>query len=103
MVSVSQIERGAAAFVDRHMVPVMPKAKGIAFAAFAPLVIKAKVSEYAPLVQSIGLMGENQTVDLESIYGAFKEKAQGKWPLEVLGFKVSESDLDNLYRCIKEA
>ena len=102
MVSVSQIERGAAAFVDRHMVPVMPKAKGIAFGAFAPLVIKAKVKEYAPLVQSIGLMDEDGNVDLDAAYTAFKGKAQGQWPIELLGFKVSESDLDKLYQTIKE-
>lgn len=102
MESIQQVERGVALFIDREMVPVMPKAKGIAFAAFAPMVVKAKIKEYAPLVQTMGLLdGENINVD--EVYRAFKEKAHGKWPIEVLGFKFSEEDLDKLYRTIKEA
>ena len=102
MKTIQEIERGVALFIDREMVPIMPKAKGIAFAAFAPMVVKAKIKEYAPLVQTMGLLdGENINVD--EVYRAFKEKAQGKWPIEVLGFKFSEEDLDKLYRTIKEA
>lgn len=89
-------------FVDREMVPALPKAKGIAFAAFAPFLIKAKVQEFTPLVQTMGLLdGEN--VDIDTIYTALKSKAQGKWPLELLGFNAKEEDLDKLYRYIKEA
>ena len=102
MTNIQQIERGVALFIDREMAPMMPKAKGIAFAAFAPMVVKAKVKEYAPLVQTMGLMN-GEDIDLEEGYRAFKEKAQGKWPIEVLGFKFAEEDLDKLYRTIKEA
>ena len=102
MESIQQIERGVALFIDRDMVPVMPKAKGIAFAAFAPMVVKAKVKEFLPLVESMGL-AEGDQVNTDQIYSAFKEKAQGKWPVELLGFKFSEDDLDKLYRTIKEA
>lgn len=102
MVTIQQIERGAAVFVDREMVPALPKAKGIAFAAFAPFVIKAKMQEYTPLVKSMGLT-DGETVDLDSLYSAFKTKAQGKWPLELMGFTAREDDLDKLYRYIKEA
>ena len=102
MATIQQIERGTAVFVDREMVPALPKAKGIAFGAFAPFVIKAKIQEYAPLVQSMGLLN-GETVDLDSLYTAFKSKAQGQWPLEFLGFKAKEEDLDKLYRYIKEA
>ena len=102
MVSIQQIERGVCAFVDRHMVPVMPKTKGIAFAAFAPLVIKAKIKEYAPFVTSLGLMS-GEEIDLDAAYSAFKDKAAGKWPIEFLGFRGTEEDLDKLYRCIKES
>lgn len=101
MESIQQIERGVSAFVDRHMVPIMPKAKGIAFAAFAPLVIRAKIKEYAPLVESMGLMS-GEEIDLDAAYSAFKAKAAGQWPIEFLGFRATEEDLDKLYRLIKE-
>ena len=54
------------------------------------------------MAQSMGLMqGENVDVDL--LYRTFKEKAQGKWPIDLLRFKFPEGDLDKLYRTIKEA
>lgn len=102
METIQQVERGVAAFIDKDMAPLMPKAKGIAFAAFAPMVIKTKIKEYAPLAQSLGLMQE-ENVDVDMLYRAFKEKAQGKWPIDLLGFKFAEADLDKLYRTIKEA
>lgn len=102
MESIQQVERGVAAFIDKDMAPLMPKAKGIAFAAFAPMVVKGKIKEFTPMAQSMGLMqGENVDVDL--LYRTFKEKAQGKWPIDLLGFKFTEGDLDKLYRTIKEA
>lgn len=102
MKTIQEIERGVALFIDREMVPIMPKAKGIAFAAFAPMVVKAKIKEYAPLVQTMGLL-DGESIDVDAVYGAFKGKAQGKWPLEVFGFKFAETDLDKLYQTIKEA
>jgi hypothetical protein len=102
METIQQVERGAAAFVDKVMAPLMPKAKGIAFAALAPMVIKAKIKEYAPMAQSLGIL-EEEHVDIDLLYQAFKEKAQGKWPIDLMGFKFAEEDLDKLYRTIKEA
>ena len=102
METIQQVERGVAAFIDKNMAPLMPKAKGIAFAAFAPMVIKTKIKEYAPLAQSLGLMQE-ENVDVDMLYRTFKEKAQGKWPIDLMGCKFAEEDLDKLYRTIKEA
>lgn len=102
MESIQQVERGLAAFIDKDMAPLMPKAKGIAFAAFAPMVVKGKIKEFTPMAQSMGLM-QDENVDVDLLYKAFKEKAQGKWPIDLLGFKFTEEDLDKLYRTIKEA
>lgn len=45
MVTIDQFKRGVANYIDREVVPVMPKWKGILFAAGAPLVIEAKMRE----------------------------------------------------------
>lgn len=104
MESMEKIERALARFIDKEMYPVMPKVQGIAFAAFAPLVIQNKKQEllHSPLVQAMGVVdGEN--VDVDKLYAAFKGKAQGQWPMDAFGFKVTEADFDKLYRYIKEA
>ena len=97
MVHINRVMENIAAFVDDDLVPKMPKLEGIAFAAMAPFVIRAKVPGLLKLAQGTELVdGEN--VDVERIYREFKAKAQGKWPVEAVGFKFSEDDLDHLYR-----
>lgn len=104
MVTIDQFKRGVANFIDREVVPVMPKWKGILFAAGAPLVIESKAKELpeSPIVKAMGVL-EGDQVDVDKIYSALKTKAQGKWPVEIFNLKMSESDLDKLYEYIKEA
>ena len=105
MVSIEQVKRGFANFVDREIVPVLPGWKGILFAAGAPLVIEKKARELPehPLVQAMGVVDENGMVDIDKVYSAIKDKAVGRWPVEIAGLKASEADLDKLYTYIKEA
>lgn len=42
-------------------------------------------------------------VDVDKVYSAIKEKASGKWPVEISNFKMNEADFDKLYQYIKEA
>lgn len=104
MESMEQVKRGIAAFIDREIVPVMPKWKGILFAAGAPLVIEQKVKELPenPIAQALGVF-DGDMVDVDKVYSAIKEKASGKWPVEISNFKMNEADLDKLYQYIKEA
>ena len=53
-------------------------------------------------------VGEGMTficfdVDIDKVYSAIKDKAVGRWPVEIAGLKASEADLDKLYTYIKEA
>lgn len=103
MENIERIKKGIAAFIDKEMFPVMPKTRGILFSAFAPVYIETKSKEILqnPTIKEMGFV-ENDGVDVDKVYRLIKEKASGHWPLEVAGFKFSESDFDKLYRYIKE-
>lgn len=97
MVHMNRVMENAAVFVDNELVPKMPKLEGIAFAAMAPFVIKSKVPGLLKMAHGTELVdGEN--VDIDRLYQEFKAKAQGKWPVQLLGFTFREDDLDTLYR-----
>ena len=97
MVNINRITENAIVFVDKELVPQMPKLEGIAFAAMTPFVIKSKLPGLLKLANGTELMdGEN--IDVDALYREFKSKAQGKWPIEALGFIFREDDLDKLYR-----
>ena len=97
MVHISRVMENTATFVDNELVPKMPKLEGIAFAAMAPFVIKAKIPGLLKLANGTELVdGEN--IDLDRLYHEFKAKAQNKWPIQMLGFTFREDDLDSLYR-----
>lgn len=49
------------------------------------------------------MIDENGMVDIDKVYSAIKDKAVGRWPVEIAGLKASEADLDKLYTYIKEA
>lgn len=97
MVHISRVMENTAAFVDSELVPKMPKLEGIAFAAMAPFVIKSKIPGLLKLANGTELV-EGENIDLDRLYHEFKAKAQGKWPVQMLGFTFREDDLDTLYR-----
>jgi hypothetical protein len=97
MVNINRLTENIAAYIDEDMVPKMPKLEGIALAAMAPFVIRAKLPAILKIADGTEIVsGEN--VDVERFYREFKTKAQGKWPIELVGFKFHEDDLDKLYR-----
>lgn len=99
MVNIQRIEQNIAAFVDEDLAPKMPKLEGIAFSAFAPMYIRAKLPKLLALADGTGLV-DGDNVDVERIFQEFKAKAAGKWPIEMAGFRFYEDDLDKLYRYI---
>ena len=97
MVNINRVMENVAAFVDTELAPKMPKLEGIAFAAMAPIVVKAKLPGLLKLANGTELVdGEN--IDIDTLYHEFKAKAAGKWPIEAFGFIFREDDLDKLYR-----
>ena len=99
MVNIQRIEQQICAFVDEDLVPKMPKLEGIAFAAFAPMYIRAKLQGIAKPAREMGLM-EGDNVHVDKAFAEFRAKAQGKWPIELMGFTFYEADLDKLYHFI---
>jgi hypothetical protein len=93
---MQRVEQNLLAYVNEDLVPKMPKVEGIAFAAFAPFVIRAKLPAYMRMVQGTELFdGENVNVD--KVYQQIKAASAGKWPIEMAGFVFSENDLDKVY------
>lgn len=99
MVHINRVTENIMAFIDDDLVPKMPKLEGVAFAAMAPFVVRAKVTGMLKMANGTELVdGEN--VNVEAMYREFKAKSQGKWPMELFGFTFREDDLDKLYRYI---
>ena len=104
MVGYEQIRKGLVAYINKEIVPITPKAVGIGIAAFAPMIAEAKLKEIMsqPLLAGTGIIDGN-SVDIDTVMRLLKPAAEGKWPVELFGFTFNESDLDKLYRYIKEA
>lgn len=104
MESIDQVKRGIANFIDGEVAPIMPRWKGVLLSAGAALMIEGKSNEILknPMVQMMGVVNGDM-VDVDKLYSTIKMKAQGKWPIELSGLKMSETDLDKLYQYIKGA
>lgn len=102
MVGVEQIRKGAMKYVVMELVPQMSAVKGVIFEAFAPDIIDVNIKKYMATLDGTNLVSGN-TVNVEEMYRRLKLTAAPKWPMELAGFKFSESDLDRVYQYIREA
>lgn len=103
MENIEQVKRGICNYIDAEVVPIVGGWKGVALGVGAALVVENKSDELVknPFVQMMGVIDGNQ-IDVDKLYTKIKLKAQGKWPMDIAGFKASESDLDKLYQFIKK-
>lgn len=108
MVTLKQVESGVLNFVRRDVAPVMPGWQGVLFSSLAQLNMSAwlKAGAAHPLIAASGA-AQGDNVDIDKLYSLLKENAAGKWPIsyenKMFNLSFSETDLDKLYRCIKEA
>lgn len=114
MVSFVQIKRGITNFVDREIIPNLSGAEKVIVGTGAG-VIAAKLPDilknYAdhPILSAMGIIDFQQgMVDIETLYAAAKpyigtEPISVKIPMVGVTLKMTQSEIDNLYRCIKEA
>ena len=103
MIGLEQIRRGAMTYVTRELTPLMPAVKGALVEAFAPAVIDANLRRYIEKewLEGTGFV-EGNTVNVDELYRLFKLSASAKWPMEIMGFKFNEADLDRLVNYIRE-
>jgi hypothetical protein len=103
MVSLEQVRRGAVTYVSKELAPLMPTWQGVLVEALAPTVIEAKLKGAlnGSLLAGTGFV-DGATVNVDEVYKLVKNTAMGRWPMEVAGFKLTEADLDKLYRYIRE-
>lgn len=104
MVGYDQIKRGIVQYINRDLAPLAPKALGIGLAAFGPVVVESKMKQFFSTSIFAGTpLVDGNVVDIDEVMRLLKPAAEGKWPIEMFGFTFSESDLDKIYRYIKEA
>lgn len=103
MVSLEQVRRGIVTYVTKELAPLMPTWQGVLVEALAPKVIEAKLKELidGKLLAGTGIV-DGATINVDELYKLVKGTASGRWPFEVAGFKITEPDLDKLYRYIRE-
>jgi hypothetical protein len=100
---MEQIRRGAVMYVTKELAPLMPTWQGVLVEALAPAVIEAKLRAAlnGKLLDGTGFV-DGATVNVDEVYKLVKNTSMGRWPMEVAGFKLTEADLDKLYRYIRE-
>lgn len=103
MVGLEQIRRGILSYITRELTPLLPTWQGVLIEALAPAVLDAKTKEIlnGKLLTGSGLV-DGATVNVDEIYRTVKVSSQGRWPMEIAGFRFAEADLDKLYRYVKE-
>jgi hypothetical protein len=103
MVGLEQVRRGILTYINRELAPLLPTWQGVLIEALAPTVLDAKTKEIlnGKLLTGTGLV-EGSAINVDEIYRSLKVSAQGRWPMEIAGFRFSDSDLDKLYRYVKE-
>lgn len=103
MVSYEKVKNGISVYIMQEIAPLLPAGKGILVQAFAPVVIEANLKRYmgSEWIMGTGLV-DGAMVNIDEIYKLLKTAAVGRWPVEFLGFEFNETDLDKLFRFIKE-
>ena len=104
MVAYEQIRKGVVTYVQKELAPLTPKAMSFALVAFAPMVVEAKMKQFfdsgvfdgTPLI-------DGKSIDIDEAVRLYKNASEGGWPIELFGFTLKESDIDKVYRYIKEA
>lgn len=115
MVSIDKIERGAAAFLDRELIPHMPldSGKRVLVGVGASLLLKGYIQKLHTakdneIVAGAGLFDEFGNVDVDKIRAALMERMpdegmQFDLQIPLLGpvsLKFGRADVDTLYRYI---
>lgn len=113
MVSIDNVERGIAKYIDRHILPNLPQtgAKGFGIGVAASLLVKRGgnlLREYAkqPILQQMGIITADGAVDLDVIREAAADRMppQGVTVDLPLGItiRVNAADVDAIYNAIRE-
>lgn len=104
MVHVEKVKRGLLMYIENHIAPLMSGGKGVLLMAFAPAILEANIKKYlaSEWLEGTDLVnGDN--VNIDEIYRLVKASAANRYPMELFNFRFTESDLDTMYRMIKEA
>lgn len=107
MIPMETVKTGLAAFVDREIVPGLSGWDKVIVAGGLAVIIKRLpdlISKY-PMLSALGV--SETEVDIDTLYEAAIPYVNEKMPLKIPGvgitLKIGRSELDTLYKYIKEA
>ena len=109
MATITQIQNGIARFIDEDIVPMLPGWRRFAVGAAAGLILARAGGIFNDLknnefVKMLGVIREDDTVDLDSLYQeAKKQIAKAPLTMDLPGIgaiTLKDSDIDKLYRMI---
>lgn len=101
--AVGHVPQIAAEYFDNVLIPAASKDGGIrAFMVgfLGGVVVKnagPMVEQYLPMSKAIGIVDENNLLDLDLVYEQ-ATKALQRGPVIVSGYKVDQSDFDSIYQ-----
>lgn len=112
MVTMDRVKRGAAKYIDTEFVNKLTGWQKWVFGAGSALLIEnmeAAVGRFQgnEVVKLLGIMGENNTIDVEKLYRYMKREAD-KGPITfdapLLGtVALNAADVEKLYTCIMQS
>jgi hypothetical protein len=111
MVTIQAIQNGLVKYVDREITPKMQGWKKWTFGAVASMWLGNLPSTFqkikdTPFVASLGVIGENDAVDIDKLYNELikqAEKSAVTIDIPMIGsLSINKHDVDTLYLLIQE-
>ena len=105
-VNVDQIKKGVQSYYENEF---CQKASGVdKFAAYfmlpsVPMLVQNKLEQFRATPYSVGMIDADGLVDLDSVRDRAISAMQHCGSLEVMGFRLGESDVDKLYEAIRRS
>lgn len=102
---LQEIEIGILDYVNNE---IAPKANGLtkfliySGTALGTVKLENLIGKYKPLMLQLGIMNTDGDIDIEALYQAAKTGIQNSGSFTAMGIIFDESDIDNLYKYIKE-
>lgn len=113
MVSIENVERGLARYIDQELMPSIKTdgIKGFAIGTAASLLVKRggnllRVYAQNPMLQQMGLVTADGAVDLDALRDAARDNIPvGGLLVELpmgISLRINTADVDSLYKAIRE-
>lgn len=104
---ITELELVLAEYIRTEMIPVIPSTLGkFALMGASALVMNRTeklLAQYMPILTALDIIDKEGNVDVDALYSASKEGMKAtNGILQIAGFTFNQSDLDKLFKMLKE-